>query len=393
MINKKIVLIPALFILFLFYSCSESPTSIGVNLLSPDYINVHKFDSYQDSVQQTSTYYKTLIKLSDSPRLFVGNFANLQTSSLIRFGIALPDTIKNDIINSNLSIISSKIALTKEYSIGDSSAQLNFTVHSVTSGWTSLGFNADSLPTLVYDNTDISSNKNLTDSLYSFDISTSTVLSWFTAAADTAIPTDKGIYLKPDPASNRIIGFDAFNVNLVGIPTLTVVVQKLGSYTDTLTFYSIEDVTAIGGDKPTVPAGDIAVQGGLAVYSRIQFDVSSIAKGSVINKAQLTLYLDSSATLLSDAYTNSISAYFSKDTTTNSYDSTSAIVLNRVDNYFTGDIARFIQSITSGYHENQGIVLAAGGQNIGVDLFALKGSSTPDASLRPRLVITYTGRK
>ena len=204
---------------------------------------------------------------------------------------------------------------------------------------------------------------------------------------------NKGIFLNPDPASDRIVGFGAFNINLTEIPTLTVVVQKTGSYTDTLTFYSLEDVSAIAGDKPVVPSGDIAVQGGLAVDSRIWFDVSSIEKGSVVNKAQLTLYVDSSATKTADYSTNYITAYFAKDTSVNAYDTTTGIVLSRVENYFSGDIAPFIQSIVSGYNDNQGIILAAGGQNIGLDIFAMKGSDASDASLRPRLVITYTGRK
>lgn len=394
MINKRILLFPLLWVSTIFYSCSESPTSIGNDLLIPDYVNVFKLDSYQDSVQQSSTYFKTRIKLSDSPRLFLGSFGNIDTAaSLIRFAIGLPDSIKNEILNSNLNILSSRVKLTKVYSIGDSSAPLSFSVHSVTSGWTSLGFNADSLQSLQYDAADISSNFSYSDTVYSFDISTQTVASWFTAAADTAIPTDKGIFLKPNPNSNRIIGFDAVNVNLVGIPSLTVVIQKPGVYTDTLTFYSIEDVSAIAGIKPVLPAGDIAVQAGLAVHSRIYFNVISIPKGSVINKAQLTLYLDSAATKTGDNYANSLTAYFIKDSSANSYDTTSGIVLGRVQNYFTGDIVKFIQSIVSGFHSNQGIIIAAGGQNLGVDLYALKGSGAPETFLRPRLVITYTGRK
>jgi len=40
-------------------------------LLSPDYVNVNKIDSYQDSIGQSSSDYKTQVQLSDSPRLLV----------------------------------------------------------------------------------------------------------------------------------------------------------------------------------------------------------------------------------------------------------------------------------------------------------------------------------
>ena len=392
MIDKKFLFIPSLLLLLLIYSCSDSPTSIGHNLLSPDYINVSKLDSYQDSVEQTSSYYKTPVRLSDSPRLLVGKYDNVEVSSLIRFAVVLPDTIKNAFLNSTLDIIDAKVDLTREYSLGDSIADLAYSVHFVNSGWTSYGFNADSIPNLMYDNSDISSNKVYTDSVYSFNIDHPTIESWFSKAADTTFQNNNGIYIKPDPASTEIIGFDAYNVNLTGIPILTVIVAT-GSLTDTLKFYSIEDVSAISGDKPVVTPGNMAVQAGLAVDARVKFNLSSIPPGSVINGAQLSVFVDSSETKTGTGFTNSLVAYFAIDTSENTYDTTSAIVLTRVDNYFTGDIAPFIQSISSGYHDNNGIILAAGGQNLGVDIFALKGSDATDNSLRPRLVITYTGRK
>lgn len=376
----------------LIYSCSDSPSSIGYNLLSPDHLNVDSIDSYQDTIPQVSTYYKTQIRLSDSPRLLVGHFENVEASSLLRFGVFLPDSLQEAFLNSSLTIVNARIDLTREYNIGDVSPNLNFTVHYVTSGWTSYGFNADSLPYLAYENEDISSNKDYSDSLYSFNVDEQTINTWFQTASDTAVHKNKGIYIKPDGASTGIIGFDAYNIALLGLPKLSVIIQTSG-ITDTLTFYSVEDVSALKGDMPVVPTEDIAVQAGLAVDARVKFDLSSIPKGSVINKAQLTLFVDSSATKNGSPFTNSLVAYFAIDTSINSYDTTSAVVLNRTDNYFSGNVVRFIQSIASGYHDNNGIVLAAGGQNLGVDIFGLKGSGAADPALRPRLVITYTGRK
>jgi hypothetical protein len=376
----------------LIYSCSDSPTSIGSNLLSPDFLTINNIDSFQDSINQSSTYYKTHIKLSDSPRLLLGKFENVEASSLMRFAIVLPDTIKNAFNNSTLNILSAKIYLTKVYRIGDAS-QLNYSVHFVTSGWTSYGFTADSIPNLQYDINDISTNKTYSDTLYTFNIDDQTINSWFNSASATPIQNNKGIYLKPDPASTNVIGFEAYNdVEFTGIPRLNVIVQT-GSLIDTLNFYSIEDVSALSGDLPVVPTGDIAVQGGLAVHSLIKYDLSSVPKGAIINKAQFTIYVDSSATKTGDNYSNSLVAYFARDSVETSYDTTSAIVLNRSGNTFTGDIAKFIQSISSGYHDNNGFIITAGSQNLGIDLFALKGSDTSDPSLRPRLVITYTGKK
>jgi hypothetical protein len=391
LIIKKIILFPVLILLVLFYSCSDSPTSIGNKLLSPDYINVFNLDSFQDSLQQSSTYYKTMVKLGDSPRLLIGKFDNVEASTLLKFPIFLADSIQQAVLGSTLSIVSAKVTLTREYNIGDSTGSLNYSVHFVNNDWTAL-FTSDSLATLNYNSEDISSNRSYTDSLYTFDLNNETIFSWLMDASDTTVKTNKGIYIQPDPASNRIVGFDAYNVDAIGLPKLTIVVTESG-YIDTLSYISFPDVSILTGDIPIVPSEDIVVQAGLGVNSRITFDLSSIPKGSVINKAQFTIYLDSSATKTAESYSNFLTAYFAKDTTTTAYDTTSGIVLNRVDNYFTGDIAKFIQSISSGYHENLGFVLAAGGQNTGVDIFALKGSSSSNLTLKPRLEITYTGRK
>lgn len=354
---------------------------------------MNKIDSYQDSVGQTSSYYKTNIKISDSPRLLLGKYQNVEASSLLRFAVVLPDTIKSAFNSSNLNILGAKVYLTKVYNIGDESNQLTYSVHFVNSGWTSFGFNADSVMNLQYDNNDISSNKTYSDTLYTFNLDEQTINSWFALASASPIQNNKGIYLLPDPASNRVVGFEAFNASeFTGIPRLEVIVQT-GSLVDTLTYYSIEDVSALAGDKPIVPSGDIAVQGGLAVNAHITYDLSSIPEGAVINKAQFTIFVDSSASHTGDNFSNSLVAYFAKDSVETTYDTTSAIVLNRSGNYFTGDIAKFIQSISSGYHENNGFIITAGSQNLGIDIFALKGSDASDSSLRPRLEITYTGKK
>lgn len=390
MTYKNIILYSVLFLSIIFYSCSDAPSSIGNNLLSPDFISVRKFDSFQDTVQQTSSYYKTPVRLSDSPRLLLGKYVNVEASILIKFAVNITnDSLKQAVRNSTFNIISSNVDLVREYSIGDTT--LNYSVHFVNSKWTAL-FNADSLPLLNYNNDEIGSSKSYTDSLYSFNLDTQTITDWLRTAADTSVKLNNGIYIIPDPASNGIVGFGAYNVSAVDLPKLTVVVSFSGNV-DTLSYISLPDVSIITGDLPSVPAEDIVVQAGLAVDSRVRFDLSKVEKGSVINKALLNLYVDSTATKTGVNFTNALTVYFTKDTAAKSYDTASGIVLSRVGNYFTGDIARFVQSIVSGFHENLGFTIAAGGQKTGVDIFALKGSGSSDASLRPRLVITYTGRK
>jgi len=59
------------------------------------------------------------------------------------------------------------------------------------------------------------------------------------------------------------------------------------------------------------------------------------------------------------------------------------------NNKFTGDITSFVRSWVT-QNENYGLLLEAGNQVLGLELFALKGSDFSTIAERPRLRVTYT---
>lgn len=315
--------------MFIVYSCSDDPASIGKDLLKPDYVNINVVDSFNDSLQQSSSSYKQKIKLGDSERNLIGKNKNIEASTLIRFFISFPDSIKDAFTSGNLNIVSSTVEFYETYTFGDTLAPFDFTVHKINNGWTFDNFIVDSLSNLSYDQTDISATKVFSDTLNTFDIDNNLVKEWFQLFVDSSKSDNFGIYIKPTAGSQKVVGFQALSLFSDNLPALSVIVQKPGAYFDTLSFLSASDVSVIAGDLPAVKQENIIIQSGLAVNSKLKFDISSIPKDVVISNATLTLNIDTLETLIGYGSVNTLSVLFITDDSQNIADSTGAISLDR----------------------------------------------------------------
>ncbi|QQS37831.1 MAG: hypothetical protein IPM56_07770 [Ignavibacteriales bacterium] len=373
-----------------FTSCSDSPSSIGSDLLSGDGIIVSNLNSFTDSLQQSSSFYRDKISLGNSSRLFLGKKNNFEASILLKFFYVLPDSLIATINNDSLSVIQAKLRLSKGYvySKDDESLPIDFTVHKVNSSWTA-NFTEDSLQLLNYDMTDLSSDRSFSDTLYSFILNSSEAMSWLEESADTSLPISNGIYILPSQSSQKIVGFEAFSEGLTNFATLETVFQRLDGLTDTLYATLIADVSILKETTPIPASTNIILQAGLGYMSELSFDLSSIPKNAVINYAELQVTKDTLSSVLGDEFTNSLLAFFVVDSATNELDSTTSAALFSDDTSFSGNITTYAQRWQSG-ESNQGLLLIPSGLVEGLELFVLRGSTDADISKRPRLKITYT---
>jgi hypothetical protein len=373
-----------------FYSCSDNPSSIGGGLLKGDRLNVSEIDSFKDTLAQTSSYFKRTFELGGAGGLLVGKAENVESSTLMNFYISLEDSIKSSLLADSIEVIGARIYLRRIYSFGNKNGSYDITVHQIESGWTSAHFTADSLPMLSYDPSDISFNKTFSDTLDQFDINNDLALSWLKYSADS-VGNNFGIYIKPSPGSQKIVGYQALYSGILNVPSITIAFQRLGvAYTDTLTFIANSDVSVVTGNIPSVTQSSIIVQGGLAINAKLWFDVSRVPFNAVINSAILTLHFDSAKTIISDT-TNTILAGFLQDSSSLVADSSVLVTLNSVDNSLTGSITTYVQRwVNTG--TNEGILLFARNEYSSVDLFTFMGSNAVD-SLKPRLHIIYTTKK
>jgi hypothetical protein len=361
--------------------------------LKKNYLNVKEVDSYTDSLNQTTSYVKRSTFLGSTiTTLMVGNNANVQASSLIKFSTTLTDTLISDIDNNNVIITYARVNLISNYRFGDSLAIFNFGVNKVLNSWSGDSIDGDNLSSLSVVPVDLSSNKIDLDTLISFDLDKSYVMSLLKSIADSTQPADYGIYLKPALYSKKVVGYQSLSGSSSTFDTLKVVVQKPGDYSDTLYLYPSLDACIVTGSLPKIPSEDIVVQRGLVINSKLWFDFSSLPKNISINYANLTLTIDTLATIVGTNYVNSVDIRFLTDSTLLTLDSTqTTVTLTRSGNTFQGNIAAFVQNwINKG--NNVGLLIEATSQTEGLELFALKGSNAADRSVRPRLQITYTGK-
>ncbi len=393
MIKRLFLFLLGGIILLQLSSCSDEPKSFGVDLLSPDFVAIDTLDSNIDSLRMTSSTFRTVVALGGSKNLLVGKKGNVNAAFLIKFLFPLADSVKTDISSGAVSITDARIRLIQTYQFGDSTAAFGLTAHKVTSNWSSIGFTSDSLPFLSFDPADVSTNLILNDSVKTFNLDVNLIRSWFQSVIDTTLDNNKGLYVMSSAISQKVIGFQAKTSLKINQPELKVVIKKPGVYTDTLTFTPEADVSIVDGSLPSVGSGNIALQSGFVINSKLWFDVSSLPKNAIINRAKLFLKTD---TLLTIKGTNIIDAIIANniaDSTNKIIDSTlSQETLSPNGDSYVGLVTTFVQSwLNTG--KNEGILLAPSAGIDGVDLFVFRGSNAPVFADRPRLEIIYTAKK
>ena len=123
-------LITILVLLVVFISsCEDDPTSIGSNLLpGDDLVEFIELDSHNENLTQVSTYFENEIFLGQSTRLLIGKTDNLEASSLMRFFVPITSALGELIDSNKVNILSAKVFIYPDYTIGNSEGQFGFEV-------------------------------------------------------------------------------------------------------------------------------------------------------------------------------------------------------------------------------------------------------------------------
>jgi hypothetical protein len=379
------------FVVINFLSCSDDPTSIGIDLLEGDYLIVNTFDTQDDTVSQSSSFFKEVIPLGFSSKVLIGKRDELEATTLMDFLFFIEDSLRQDFLDGNIAVTQAFIELTPTYIYTDSIAEYDFAVHEVTSNW-SIGFTSDSLDNLSFNLEDLSSNKNFTDSIYTFDLDDNFVLQWIKNTIDTSLGENNGIYIIPTMSTDKVVGFQALTTTSSDAAKLKVVIEKAGSFVDTIRAFIFADVSAVVADLPVLPVVDIGVQASTTIQSRLFFDLSEVPRDIIINKAELILTEDTVSSITGSTFNSNLAVFKITDSSDVTIDESRGILLGKNNNIFTGNITSFITSwITS--EDNQGMVIRSASLTEGLELFAIKGSEYPELSERPRLRIVFTSKE
>ncbi|KAF0214306.1 MAG: hypothetical protein FD178_2573 [Ignavibacteria bacterium] len=392
----------SLSLIALFISCSDSPTSVGENLIpDQDKIKFSEYDSFLESTPQQSYTYQEKLKYGSSEKVLLGKTSLGESYIVYKFFIYMPDSLLTKLANNELTVTSAKMEMKSTYKLGATGAPFDYSVHQIRKAWTEDGFDKDTLKTFLetsqYDLSDVSSNRVIAqnDSLLKFDLSTQVVTDWLKAKKDSNFTRNYGLLFKPKAGTNRFFGFDAVYTDGTSTNILLKIKYKWGTSTvhnDSINVAPFWDVHALLGAKP-VSENHIYLQGSIGVRSVLSFDISKLPKNIILNKATLELTVDDNPAQTSDGTpaSDSITVQTLKDSVAKELTSDSLYFayLKRTGNIYSGDIAWMVQKWIKG-DANQGIILALPDENYSASRIAIYNSKVTDKALRPRLKLIYT---
>ncbi|GBD91894.1 hypothetical protein BMS3Abin04_02626 [bacterium BMS3Abin04] len=387
---RKLYILSVLFItaLLLITACNDDPTSIGESLIpNSDKVNVDSL-TITSSKASVNSFIET-IKKGTSPRLLLGKYKNIESRMLVKFFSLIPDSVLTPLKENQIDVVDSWVELYPEYSIGDSSNQLQFSVKHINSGWIAKNFVWDSLQMLNYDQNDIASQFVYTDSLITFNVNTDVVKEWLRSRVDDSLPENNGLLFTP-LNEGRVLGFQsvAFVVNDKA-PKLKIVVHKQGAFTDTITAIPSRSVHVMDGTKPEETPQNITLQDGLALHSKFWIDVTKIPQNSAVNKSILTFNINVSASDEGSIKTDTLGLFFYKDSTANVVDSASKVLLIREGDQFSGDFTRILQRWIDG-DNNQGVRIYLTDERRALNKVVLYSNSASNIAKKPKLTVYYT---
>ncbi len=383
----------------LFISCNQDPTSVGSNLISEqDKFTFQQLNSDESNLFQKTSYFEEKPKLGGSEYILLGKTPYSESSIMFRYQIYVPDTTLTRISNNEVIIKEAWMEMIPRYTIGDKASAFDFTVHQVRSAWTAPGFDRDSSKSefLKYDADNVKFGLVVTDTTVKFHLKTDVIREWFIYKKNSSAPKNNGIILKPGNTS-KMLGFLAVQLNATYYETyLHVILERPNYYKDTLVVAPDEDVhvvTRTSGFSAPVTS-NFYLEGGYSLRGSLFFDLSSLPKTAIINKATLELTVDESKELDGNPKSDSIYVQLWGDSTAHklSGDSLSVSFISRKNNVFSGDISWAIQKWLTG-HVNEGLSLTLYDEYSSAARIAFYGSNNSNKTLRPKLKITYLQKK
>ncbi|MFA5804241.1 MAG: hypothetical protein WC879_06325 [Melioribacteraceae bacterium] len=380
----------------LIISCSQDPTSVGSELISQnEKISFQELDSYQANILQKSANYQDKIKFGLSNVVLIGKNSYAESSILMRYRIYMPDTLLALVKSGQYIVKSATMQMIPRYLLGDKTATLDFSVYQVRSDWSPVGFDRDSIPRLAYDPIDVSSGLTVNDTLVKFNLKNDVVTQWLKYSADSnSAPKNFGLLLKPKPSTKKIVGFySAIPSSSKNETVLSVVLERLSIRKDTVGVSPFFHIYYLTGQVPQQNS-NLTFQGGIGLKGTLFFDLNTLPKNIIVNKAFLELNVDTTSTLDGNPSSDSLYAQILADSTTKKLtrDSTVVTALAKKDKIYSGDVAWMVQKWQNG-ESNQGILLSLWDEYSSAARIAFYGSKNLNKALRPKLKIIYMQKK
>lgn len=402
----------------LFTSCNDLPTEAG-NIYLPDTLRFAVLSSdTADIIKDIETDYRRAFvgnlqsePLFNTGALFVGTTPQgMRAVSLLKMNF--PVYLGSD--TASYAITSAEIILRPRRNvIGDTSQnRLAFDVMELRQAWRTT-FTYDTIAALeqlgaLYKDQPVATYQGVisytetTISSIRIPIDTALVRSWLKKAADSNAARELyGFALRPRSSGNSVIrefahtaGEDLFRMEIGILYNDTTKPDSLRKI-DTVLALGTQSTALIDAPLPQTPS--LLAQGGVAIRSRLRFDVSSIPPLATIHRAELLLTANPDLSYYSTAgredsvllrlATNDSSLIGNVNSFTYCIrTSTSANV------YRTSNLSFAVQYWMRRPEENYGLILQATPVNevFRINRTLFYGLTEPDRSKRPSLIIYYS---
>jgi hypothetical protein len=377
---------------FMLGACSDTPTEANSPKSPLPVFDVVTRDT-AIAAAGSSTFKEYVVM--DGAANLIGRSGNYSASALIEFYQAyfpIRDTAK---------VFSAKLTLQSIYWFGDPTGSIAFDVYSINSPWSSSTFTGDTLVTGFYDPSVIrgtySSTAGPDTQQVVINLDTAMVRSWLSTSGASA---NYGVILVPNAASNVVRGLHQFDSDSAKMqPTLQIIAGNVAGTVFDTTSYTLGMDTFVGNiDNLATDPTLLYAQSGVVYRSLLNFDVSFIPRGAIINAAELQLVRNRTASRIDK---------FTTDTVVYAHVALNSSVPPSIENEvlaspgrrmtdsastFSFDIRHAVQTWLTG--PNYGLLLRAGNtqefSSFSLYTFYNQRAGT---GLRPRLRIVYSMKK
>lgn len=375
------------------WNCKDDPTSIGEQLIPEvDKISIFALNSFDEGTYQKSKSFKDEAELSFAGRVLLGKYDQTNYTTLSKFSMSIPDSIRSAVDSGKLVIRKTWMELPVAYRLGESSAAYDFKIHEITSTWTSIGFTADSLAVLEYEDENLASNiVEVSDSLITLDFNNEIMMKWIEEIINGNFLNIPGVVFKPEISSAKVLGFRAISSSIPAnaMPTIHSIVEVPGEFIDTLLATPFSDVHVAEGPDIIQNVERMYVQGSNIFRSNLLFELTSLPENITINNAVLRLYVNDEESFFGTSGNDSLLIHSIKDSTIMALDTLSRSRLVRTDNYYEGALTAIVQVLLT-RDENHGLNIRLEQDLSTANKIVLYGSRAADKALRPLLTIIYT---
>ena len=389
------VIIPFAALALLLSACSEDPTEENAltAALPLEEVEVHDTTVFASS---TSSF-KAFIPMDGKLNLLGKSDEYTALLPMAFYGALFP-------VRDTVLVESATLKLKAVTWSGDSTAPFGFTVHRILRNWNQSTVTWDSVQTGFYDagvtHGSYASGAAPDTHTVTVDLDTALVRAWLQPSTDTTT-TKFGIILVPTASTNIVRGFEGFESSPDSVlPTLEIVATNVaGTTRDTSVFTQGVDTFAGNRDNLITDPGLLYAHAGIVYRSTLQFDVSFIPRGAIVNKAEMQLVLDPATTRLTrftaDTVVSPHILLSSSGSSVFESDRPSAYGRRKegTSNIFTFSVPHAVQFWLLG--ANYGLLLktVTGPETGTTELYTFFSHAASDSSTLPRMQILYSTAK